>query len=589
MASPMQTAPAASTDNILSHKHKINLTSLNVVREELVATIEQAATQLEGFVSDRENDKLLDSCIDSLQQIRGSLSLIELHGACELAGELFDSARKLKASKVPLADEKLSALTKGFFILSCYFEYALQKERGLPALMVPYINEIKTANREPIIWESFFADSITSFRLESNEKPDVIPKGDNLSAMARRFRHMYQVGLLGFIKEVRVQPSLQLMQRATDKIARYSKGTPNETFWWLLSNTLEAFNRAEMGLTLERKRLFSHLDKEFKRVEKEDKAAFNHEVSPEYIKEMSYYIALAAINEESFSKIRISFGYSDLGYTENIRISEARSLTGPSASTVSSVAETLKGELRSAKEVVEFAAESDDAVIGNYDEFVVGMTKIRDILDVVGLKSAAQTMKQQLDRVKAWNDSGEKADAAEIMDIADAFLYVESVLDSIEKRNFSDEKLDEINQLSRNQMIVSSHLADAQLVVLDEAEAGLAMVKRALSSFSESSYDRVHIKNVCKTMNSVRGGMIVLEQPRAAAIVSSSNQFIEGALLSNNQPAALEHMLDTFADAIICLEYYLDCLKVDKRISSDTLIIAEESLAALGYGVSYSA
>ncbi|MGH1441099.1 MAG: pilus assembly protein [Cellvibrionaceae bacterium] len=581
----MQTA---SADNTLSHKHKINLTSLNVVREELVITIEQAATQLEGFVSDRENDKLLDSCIDSLQQIRGSLALIELHGACELAGELFDSARKLKASKVPLADEKLSALTKGFFVLSCYFEYALQKEWGLPALMVPYINDIRTANREPIIWESHFADAITSFRLDNNEKPEDIPEGDSLSGMARRFRHMYQVGLLGFIKEVRVQASLQLMQRSADKIAKYAKGSPSETFWWLLCQTLEAFNRTDMGLTLERKRLFSHLDKEFKRVEKEEQAAFKHEVSADYLKEMSYYIALADINEEPFSKIRVAFGYSELGYTENIRIGEAKSLTGPSASTVSSVAETLKLELRSAKEVMEFASEGSDATIDNYDEFVVSITKIRDILDVVGLKSAAQTMKQQLDRVKAWNDSGEKADAAEIMDIADAFLYVESVLDSIEKRNFSDEKLAEINQLSRNQMIVTSHLADAQLVVLEEAEAGLTMVKRALSSFSESSYDRVHIKNVTKTMNSVRGGMIVLELPRAAEIVVSCNQFIEGSLLSNNQPAALEHMLETFADAIICLEYYLDCLKVDKNISSDTLIIAEESLAALGYGVSYS-
>lgn len=569
-------------------RHKINLTSLNVVREELVITIEQAATQLEGYVSDRDNDKLLTDCIGSLQQIRGSLALIELHGAKELAGELLASAHKLKESTVAVVDEKLSALTKGFFVLSCYFEYALQRELGLPALMVPYINDIRTANREPIIWESHFAGGINSYRFSSGEKAEKIPAGENLQSMARRFRHMYQVGLLGFIKEVRVQASLQLMQRASDKLGKYALGTNSETFWWLLSNTLAAFSRSEMQLTLERKRLFSKLDKVFRQVEKEGEQAFATEPSVEYLKEMAYYVALADINEEPFSKIRINFGFSDLGYTEAVRISETKSLTGPSASTVSSVAETLKVELRAAKEVMEFASENGEAGIENYDEFLAGMTKIRDILDVVGLKSAAQTMKQQLEKVKPWNESGEKPDAAEIMEIADAFLYVESVLDSIEKKNFSDEKLAEINQLSRNQMIVTSHLADAQLVVLEEAEAGLTMVKRALSAFSESAYDRVHIKNVSKTLNSVRGGMIVLELPRAAAVVTSCTQFIEGSLLSNNQPAALEHMLETFADAIICLEYYLDCLKVDKHTSSDTLIIAEESLAALGYGVSYS-
>ncbi len=583
----MQTA-SANADNSHFNKYKINLTSLNLVKEELVITIEQAATQLEGFVSDRENDKLLESCIDSLKQIRGSLALIELHGAHELASELLQSAEKLKASTVPLEDEKLSALTKGFFVLSCYFEYALQKECGLPALMVPYINDIRTANREPIIRESYFADAITSYQLASGEKPEAIPKGDSLSAMARRFRHMYQVGLLGFIKEVRIEASLQLMQRATDKISKYAKGSPSETFWWLLNNTLIAFSSAEMATTLERKRLFGLIDKEFKRVEKEEKEAFKHQVESECLKEMAYYIALSGLNEEPFSKIKTAFGLSNLSYTEKNRISEMNSLTGPSASTVSSVAETLKGELRAAKEVMEFASESEDATIDNYEEFVISISKIRDILDVVGLKSAAQSMKQQLEKVKTWQESGEKADAADMMDIADAFLYVESVLDSIEKRNFSDEKLAEVNQLSRNQMIISSHLADAQLVVLEEAEAGLTMVKRALSAFSESSYDRVHIKNVNKTMNSVRGGMAVLELPRAAEVVASCVQFIDGSLLSNNQPAALEHMLETFADAIICLEYYLDCLKIDKNISDDTLIIAEESLAALGYGVSYS-
>ncbi|MGH1486696.1 MAG: pilus assembly protein [Cellvibrionaceae bacterium] len=583
----MQTVPVENDSN-LSNKDKINLTSLNVVREELVITIEQAATQLEGFVSDRENSKLLQSCIQSLQQIRGSLELIELHGACELAGELLETSRKINESEEVLEDEKLSALTKGFFVLSCYFEYALQQERGMPALMVPYINDIRISNREPIVWESHFAYAITSFRLPKEGKPEPIPHGDSLTSMARRFRHMYQVGLLGLIKEVRIPSSLQLMQRATDKIAKYAKGSPSETFWWLLLNAIDAFAQSDMALSLERKRLFSHLDREFKRVEKDGEEAFEFQIAKEYLKELAYYVALAGIADEPFSKIKVAFGYSDLGYDEKKRLAEAKALTGPSASTVSSVAETLKSELRAVKEAVEFASESDVASIDGYDELITSVTKIRDILDVVGLKSASQTMKQQLERVKSWQEAGEQIDPSEIIDVADAFIYVESVLDSIEKRNFSDEKLAEINQLSRNQMIVSSHLADAQLVVLEEAESGLTMVKRALNSYADSSYDRVHIKNVAKTMNGVRGGMVVLELPRAAAVVTSCVQFIEGSLLSNNQPAALEHMLETFADALICLEYYLDCMKVDKTISSDTLVIAEESLAALGYGVSYT-
>lgn len=583
----MHTAQVNNGDFAPSLNHKINLTSLNVVREELIITIEQAATQLEGFVTDRENIKLLQTCIGSLQQIRGSLQVIELHGASHLANELLTTAESIKDNDV-IEDKKLSALTKGFFVLSCYFEYALQQERGMPVLLTPYINEIRIANKVPILWESHYAESLTSWRVPPRGTAEPAPEIDSLSSLARRSRHMYQIGLLGLIKELRVPSSLNLMQRAVNKLDKYSYGTENETLWWLLGHTLTAFERGNLEPTLERKRLFSHIDREFKRVEKEGEIAFKRSTDEVYLKELAYYVTLADIDEKPFSEIKINFGFSNLGYNEKRRQSESKALTGPSANTVSSVAETLKIELRTVKEVIEFASESNSPVINGFDELVGSITKIRDILDVVGLKSAAQTMKQQLAKLTEWQESGDELDFSDLTSIADAFIYVESVLDSIEKRNFSDEKLAEINDLSCQQMIIDNQLADAQLVVLEEAESGLTMVKRALSAFADSSFDRVHIKNVTKTLNGVRGGMIVLELSRAAEVVNSSIKFIDGSLLVNNQPAAIEHMLDTFADAIICLEYYLDCMKVDKYISSDTLEVAEESLAALGYGVSYS-
>jgi hypothetical protein len=576
-------------EGTLHNNHKINITSLHLVRDELVITIEQAATQLEGFVSDRENIKLLNACISSLQQIRGSLDLIELSGARELAGELLSTAKKISADGVPLGDEKLSALTKGFFVLSCYFEYALQKEWGMPTLMIPYINDIRISNRQPIMWESYFTGVSKSFALSANNgEVATIPEGQTIEGMAKRFRYMYQIGLLGVIRDVRVPTSLELMKRALEKLTTHAQGQPNQTFWWLACNVVDVFLKQEMVFTLERKRLFSHLDKEFKRIEKEGEAGFAHITDKQYATEMAYYIALANIDAQPFITIAKSFGFGELGYTEQDRINESHVLTGPSASTVSSVVDTLRVELRIAKEVIENSAESNSSILENNDDFIISITKIRDILGVVGLKSAAETMRQQLELLETWRETGDNPDTKELMDVADAFLYVESVLDSIINSNFSAEKLAEINEQSRHDVILNSNLAGAQLVVLEEAEIGLTLMKRALSSFSESSYDRVHIKNVAKTMNSVRGGMVVLELPRAAEIMASSVQFVEGCLLSNTPAAALEHMLETFADTIICLEYYLDCMKVDKYISSDTLIIAEESLAALGYGVSYS-
>lgn len=569
----------------MTDKRKINLTSLNVVRDELVVTIEQAATHLEGFVVDRENDKLLNDCVESLQQIRGSLDLIQLYGASELAGELLHTATTIKEGKKALEDERLSALTRGFFVLSCYFEYALNREKGMPVLLISYINDIRIANLLPILPESYFTDSFVHYRKPKGEPSR---ESDNLQAEARRYRHMYQIGLVSTLRELNLSGSLNMMHRAVQKLHTLAQGSANETFWWLAGHTISLFQHEKLSINMERKRLLSQLDGEFKKVEKQGETSLGTQTNEALIKELAYYVGLSGVEEAPYNSIAASFGFGDLGYTEQKYIQEKKDLTGPSASTVLSVAQTLREELLSAKEIIEMASENAGGTIDTYDELIGGVTKVKDILAVVGLLSASETMDDQLKKFNQWSETNEEIAANELFSVADAFLYVESVLLSIENHNFSDEKLNELNNESRESLMMSSHLQGAQLVVLEEAESGLSMIKRALTAFTDSGYDRAHIKNIPKTFNGVRGGLIVLELPRAVSVVESAIQFIEGALLSNNQPAAIEHMLETFADALICLEYYLDCMKIDKYINSDTLVVAEESLSALGYGVSYT-
>jgi len=114
-----------------------------------------------------------------------------------------------------------------------------------------------------------------------------------------------------------------------------------------------------------------------------------------------------------------------------------------------SVAQTLREELLSAKEIIEIASENSDGTIDSYDELIGSVTKVKDILAVVGLKSASQTMDEQLKKFHLWSETNEEILPNDLFAVADAFLYVESVLLSIENRNFSDEKLSELNNRLR--------------------------------------------------------------------------------------------------------------------------------------------
>jgi hypothetical protein len=565
------------------NKQAVNLKSLTLIKQELMVTIDEASTHLETFINEKDNLNVLEDCILSLQQIRGSLDLVQLYGACELAGEILAMANDIKTSGSRHIDDKLAVLTKGFFVLSCYFEYIQQNETGMPVLLVPYINDIRMVNRQAPLAECAFENTQQSYRCPASE---FTPLTEAQIASLRRYRHMYQVGLLGVIKEVNTLQSLQIMLRAINKVHKFSKGSASETFWWLCTYAIKAFIDAEMAVDITRKRLFSRLDKTLRALVTQGEAGFSYDADDEALKELAYFASISGVDQPEYKNIKVRYGFKDLNYTDEVLQQHTLNLTGPNANTVQSVAEILSLEINYCKEHMEEAQSTDSESVGSlYGETLARLDKVKEILDVVGLVSAAEVLVAPINNLKNAKTKGFVLDDEAVIQMADAFIYIESVLSSLEKRNFSNEKLAEINRLTQTEIMSSSHLEDAQLTVISEIEDGIKDIKSALTEFTDSNYDKQYIEALPAMLNEIRGGVLVLGLPRASTILEKCTDFIQHTLMSNNEVAALEQLMDTFADALICLEYYIDCLKVDKHASDDTLKVAEESLGALGFPV----
>ncbi len=115
-------------------------TSLALVRDELYATMEQAELSLEQFIVERDNGSLLQHAIEALQQVRGTLSLIELTGAEMLAQEVYQQATDIPTGAGSERDGQLSALCKALFVLRRYLENVELLRQELPEALLPTIN-----------------------------------------------------------------------------------------------------------------------------------------------------------------------------------------------------------------------------------------------------------------------------------------------------------------------------------------------------------------------------------------------------------------------------------------------------------------
>ena len=164
-------------------------------------------------------------------------------------------------------------------------------------------------------------------------------------------------------------------------------------------------------------------------------------------------------------------------------------------------------------------------------------------------------------------------------------LYIESALEGLDRQQLTVDELNEATVLTRKKIIARSQLAQAQQLVIEEAQASIAMVKRAITSYVDSSFDAAHVANVHVALNTVRGGLQILNYPRAAAVVKSCSAFLSSHISQQMGGEQRQQLLEILADALISLEYYLVELENSRDVNDDILRVAEDSLDALGYKV----
>ncbi len=568
----------------MSTTETLNLASLKMVQDELVATIEQSAVRLEQFAQDRNNGELLQNCIDGIKQIRGILSLIQLRGVDLLADELATHITDITLGEDEKTDAKLELLTASFFILPRYLEYCTQTARSMAMLLIPHINELRLARKAAPLPESYFYP-LNAIKPNPRALPSRQALPEDLSTLVRRLRHMYQTALLNVLKGVQVKASLGMMTRALQRLETASTGAALSNFWWLARTTLTAVAEKNMQLGKGRKMLLSAIEREIKRFQFEGSAVLEREVDPALQKELLYLLALSNSDNEAAQTVLSAYGIGKLAYTEAELAREMEFLNGPSANTISSMVAVLTDELHSTKNILERAAQGGAELLSESPELLDTLKKVADILAIVGLVAPSNSLKHEIIKITEWQANRSPVSADELLVVADTLLYVESTIAGLSNANLSDEKVAQINALSRDAAMANNQIAEAEKIVIDEAEAGLLLVKRALSAFAESNYDKGHIRNIVGTLDSVRGGMFLLGLPRAAKVLAGCMRFVDEDLLANDQHPAVQHLLETFADAVISLEYYLDAIKLDKNADTGVLQIAEESLQALGYNV----
>ncbi len=561
----------------------VNVSSLKLVEEELNLTVRAASAAFEAYLSDRNKLSHMEECSNTLVQIRGILKILELKGAVMLSEEMLTVIMRILDTQ-KASDIALSALSHAFVALPCYMEHTVARQYALPILLVDYINELRSTRRVELTPESQFADMQSAYTANIPITAAVTINEDFV-ALVRRLRHMYHLGLLGIIKEENLDYKMKLMQRAVNRLQSISAGKKMAELWWLSGVVISAMAEGDLALRLYRKRLLSSIDKYIKALVYGGSAALDTAIPEVLHKELLFLACLAGTDNESCKAVVKAYKLPDAELSDLDIMKEQASMKGPNAATIASMVKVLKEELYRAKEILEIASQDVGSTTAELQPLLKILQKVSDILMVVGLKSPAQILKEQIETITPWAEGKIDLNTQGLLEVADALLYVESTLTGLDRLDLSDEDILTASEMAKKEVIAKSHLQEAELVVIKEALAGISLAKRAITSFIESNYDTVHISNVAVTLKTVRGGLSVLCFGRAAAVLNSCINFVENTLTKGFSEDSITELLETLADALISLEYYLGEMEGHREPDEKVLELAEESLTALGYPV----
>lgn len=557
----------------------LKVTSIKVVEHELNITIQNASRHFEAFMTDRS---IVDQLVESrtyLSEIAGILKMLQIPGASELASEMLKLVDVLIERPERANDFTLSALSHAFVAIPCYIEYVVDTAKAMPVLTLEFVNELKAALREPLILESELARYTppTQIKLIASGSQ----KDAELKSLISRQRQMYQIGLIGLIREANIELKMQLMHRAMLRLAEAVGDAEIRTQWRLGEAVLEAMLCGDLDLGFTRKRTLALLDAELRNFEQAPDST-NILASERLLKELVYLVNLSACTHAASKEVFTTLSLSRLPISDREIQREQSIMQGPNADTIITMVKALREELAQSREILEIAAQ-DTSSNADFNILVSLFQRTSDILSVVGLKSPGQILAKMAQSVQAWVD-GAAFDRDNLLEIADGLLYVESTLSNLGRLdlNFKDLQDDDESKLK---LMAKSQLGEAEAIVIKEAQAGIAMAKKDINSFIESNFDMIHISSVVENLASVKGAITVLELKQAAAVIASCIKFVASIIAEGINEEKAQSVLETMADALIALEYYLSEVELHGDAHPHVLAVAEQSLTALGFPV----
>jgi chemosensory pili system protein ChpA (sensor histidine kinase/response regulator) len=550
--------------------------ALDWVAGEIQETLTQATQALQAYIANRDDTTKLRFCLTHIHQVHGTLKMVEFFGAALLAEEMEALAQALTLGAIHDShiDDALKVLNNAIAHLPVYLDRVKESRQGLPSSLLPILNDLRAVRGENLLSETvLFAPDLTVSKVEG-KAAKLLVEGNELKDVVHKLRQMYQIALLGLIREQEIRKNVNYLAKVCARLSKLSAGRAGQPLWQVCIAVLEGILNSAIEPSVAVKILLRQVDREIKLLLENAEAALEKAPPEHLLKNLLYYIACCKANSRYIKQIKNEYNLeaSLLGDNE----SDEADFAAPDSLAMQSVVGALSQEITEIKSVLSAAGTNAKALTKVLPLF----RRVSDTMAILGMGSTLKPIQDSHTNLAKLLATQDVINVKDVEQISQRISLVEA-----------DLKPDEVIEEAAEQTLFNdSEEAQEQLdgafdSVIRESRAGLEQTKEAIIEFVATQWNHNCLSDVPGMLSQIHGSLAMVPLDSAAAIIKSCESYVNQELLELRAVPEWQ-MLDTLADAITSIDYYLERLADDSSASNDGILeVAAESVAELGYPV----
>ena len=600
-----------------------DLVRIKWIVAEAESTLKQAQQSLELYAAELESSSELENFKTLLHQVHGSLVMVDLVGPAFLIEELEKLADKLLQNELEDSGKALELLLESILQLPALLSQNIKPPfSNRPIIPIILLNKLRTFLQEPLISELlWFKPSWQG----ADRLIQALPKAvivDQLDLLLKKIRQLFQIALLGIIRQQDVQNNLEFLSKALLRLQKITSGYRVYQLWWVSYAFVECLLAGNIVLDGQAKSMLGKIDRQLKVF------AATHEPTEDILppKELMAEILfkLAKVNS-SFSKlkqIKRVYGLDHALASCDVQLGSGQFLA-IEKNTIQIAMSAVLEEMAVIKDVLDVFVRGGFTQPDQIKDQLTNLKRLADTLALLGVHQGKRILLSQVALLtRTLKDPSLDFNQTSI-EVAGAILYVESVVRGIlnhpedwagieiqptelhadiENQTQNTLMHDRSDYGSYSMKPAAEELLSAQSSLIREIRLTIESLESDFSQFVSSGSSECYTLIQHHFFN-LKGSCTLLGYRPCIVWVESCCEFFESLLRHTSPQEASNENVSLFSEGISAIDYFLqhfisfgatDLQSIDTAITHPSLLklqakLQEKFQARQEVAVSYQA